>query len=544
MKKYVGKSVNNLIAIGNAVFYEHKKAPLKTPVSNINTEIDRVKEAFLKVNEELQELYSHALSSLGEEGAAIFESYKLLLNDVSYVSDIISYIAEHKVSAEFSVFTISTQLSERLKQTARDEYLKARSEDIISLSERILKALNYSEEIILIKPSILIIDNITPNELMALDKNNLSGLVITQGSLYSHSMILAKMMNIPAMVIPDLDLKKLIKQNISSQELICIVNGLENELVIRPTKKYSEYASLLIEEYLSNLKLLEKYKGLENITKDGRSVTILANISSIEDAQSALYFDCAGVGLYRTEFLYINRLIPPSEDEQVLIYSQILKVLKGKPLVVRTLDIGSDKDAPCLAISKAKLEDPYYRGIRICFDIPHIFRAQLRALLRAASLGDIEILYPMIMDASEIKKINELVKDISKELENENIPYRIPKQGIMIETPESYKSASKLALLTDFFSIGTNDLIQYTFNINRDNPIASSELSKDSIRDELLTMIQNISDCAHKANIPCCICGEAASDISLTAKYLDMGIDYLSVVPGMILPLRQHIRRM
>lgn len=506
-------------------------------VEDTESEIERVRQARADAAVQLQELYEKAVKEVGEENAAIFEVHKMMLEDDDYVESIENIIRTQKVNAEYAVAMTGDNFSEMFA-CMDDEYMQARSADVKDISERIVKCLHgiSQDQMQFTNPVIIVADDLAPSETVAMDKDKILAFVTVHGSTNSHTAILARTMNIPALIGADMDLNKL------ENGMEAIVDGFKGEFIIEPTEKVKKEAIVGMEKEAEKKALLQQLKGKENVTLGGRKIKLYANIGSINDLGYALENDAGGVGLFRSEFLYIGKDRLPSEEEQFHIYKQAAQNMAGKKVIIRTLDIGADKQADYLNLEKEENPALGYRAIRICLKQPDIFKAQLRALYRAAVYGNISIMYPMIISTEEVELIQKITKEVKEELKLENIPYKDIEEGIMIETPAAVMVSDELAKMVDFFSIGTNDLTQYTLAIDRQNE--KLDMFYNPHHKAILKMIQIATENAHKEGKWIGICGELGADPTLTETFIDMGVDELSVAPSSILKLRKIIREL
>ncbi len=536
MLKLSGKPVYKGIAIGPVVVLKpHGQQIKRTKIENIEAEISRFAKAGEKAAEQLVKLYDKAVGEVGEASAAIFEVHKMMLEDEDYLEAIQNMIRIEKVNAEYAVAKTGDNFAEMFAGMD-DDYMRARAADVQDISNRLIRNLMGKEEIDLnsIEPSIIVADDLSPSETVQMDKKKILAFVTVHGSANSHTSILARMMNIPALIGVPVDLEEI------QTGMQAVVNGFLGEVYFEPTEEICCQAEDKIKEELEKQKLLQILKGQENVTLDGKKINIYANVGSVGDIGYALENDAGGIGLFRSEFLYIGRSDFPTEEEQFQAYKQALQMMADKKVIIRTLDIGADKQADYFNLGKEDNPAMGYRAIRICLKQPDIFKTQLRALLRAAVYGNLSIMYPMITSVEEVLKIYEIIKEVQEELEKMQIPYKLPEQGIMIETPAAVMISDELAELVDFFSIGTNDLTQYTLAIDRQN-----EKLDDFYKPHhkaILKMIGMVVDNAHKCGKWAGICGELGADLELTKEFLRMGVDELSVSPSMILKIRQSVR--
>ena len=538
MEKYMGKSVYKGTAIGPVNVLKKRDSVIRrVHVEDTEGELRRLDEAKEQALLQLSRLYDKALQEVGEVNAAIFKVHQMMLEDDDYQDSIRSMIRNEQVNAEYAVAVTGDNFA-KMFSDMDDEYMQARSADVKDISERLVRNLGKEEQTDWdnMEPSIIVADDLTPSETVQMDKNKILAFVTVHGSTNSHTAILARMMNIPALIGVPLNLEKL------HNGTCAVVDGKEAAFYLEPDDERIRLAKEAQQKEQEQRSLLDRYKGRESVTKSGRKIHLYANIGSVSDVAYVLENDAEGIGLFRSEFLYLGRTELPDETEQFNAYRQVLQMMAGKKVVIRTLDIGADKNVDYLGLGKEDNPAMGYRAIRICLEQPDIFKTQLRALLRAAKYGELAIMYPMIISVEEVRSIKEIVAEVARELEAENIPYAVPEQGIMIETPAAVMMSSELAELVDFFSIGTNDLTQYTLAIDRQN----SRLDRfyNPHHEAVLRMIQMTVDGAHKHGKWVGICGELGADTTLTERFVRMGIDELSVSPSMVLGVRSKICEM
>ena len=538
MEKYMGKSVYKGTAIGPVNVLKKRDSVIRrVHVEDTEGELKRLDEAKEQALLQLSRLYDKALQEVGEVNAAIFEVHQMMLEDDDYQDSIRNMIRNEQVNAEYAVAVTGDNFA-KMFSDMDDEYMQARSADVKDISERLVRNLGKEEQTDWdnMEPSIIVADDLTPSETVQMDKNKILAFVTVHGSANSHTAILARMMNIPALIGVPLNLEKL------HNGTCAVVDGKEAAFYLEPDDERIRLAKEAQQKEQEQRSLLDRYKGRESVTKSGRKIHLYANIGSVSDVAYVLENDAEGIGLFRSEFLYLGRTELPDETEQFNAYRQVLQMMAGKKVVIRTLDIGADKNVDYLGLGKEDNPAMGYRAIRICLEQPDIFKTQLRALLRAAKYGELAIMYPMIISVEEVRSIKEIVAEVARELEAENIPYAVPEQGIMIETPAAVMMSSELAELVDFFSIGTNDLTQYTLAIDRQN----SRLDRfyNPHHEAVLRMIQMTVDGAHKHGKWVGICGELGADTTLTERFVRMGIDELSVSPSMVLGVRSKICEM
>ncbi len=535
MNVFQGKSAYNGFAIGVVHVIENENKEIKLQyINNSSLEINRVDDAVKNCQNQLEKLYNKAVNEVGKDNAEIFSIHQMMIEDEDYIDAIHQAIEKKKFNAEYAV-SISAKDFAQMFSEMDDEYMKARSTDVIDISQRLINTLLNSnkESYNLKKPSIIVADDLTPSITMEFDKSKIIAFVMKKGSLNSHTAILARTMNIPALVSTNID-------NLSNLDnKLAIVDANNGNFIVNPTDKKLEEAKENIKDQNEAKKLSLKYKSRKSITKDGKLINIYGNIGSVEDVEYVLENDGEGIGLFRSEFLYLSRNDYPSEDEQFESYKKVLLKMGEKPVIVRTLDIGADKKVDYFDLDVEENPAMGFRAIRISLDRPELFKTQLRALLRASVFGNLSIMYPMIISLKEIKKIKEIISEVAKELDDKNIEYSIPKQGIMIETPAAVLISDLLAKEVDFFSIGTNDLTQYILAIDRQN----SKLDDicDTHHESILRAIELVCKNAEKENIWVGICGELAADISLTEHFIKMGVKELSLAPPFILPVRKSV---
>lgn len=536
--KCSGKSVLQGIAIGKIYLYQKQEYELKKEViSDINQEIKRFEEAKEQAIGELDELYQTALQDAGEEHAMIFEVHKMMLEDGDYVETIENQIKEESINAEYAVNTAGEQFA-AVFATMEDDYMKARAADVQDISQRVIRILaGIGEGVIRSKePVILLADDLTPSETIQMDKSKILAFVTKHGSVNSHTAILARAMNIPSLVKTDVGLLE------EYNGIRAVVDGNTGVFIINPDDETLDEMRKKKVEYQSEQTALLDMIGKENVTKDGRRINVYANIGNATDVPKVLENDGGGIGLFRSEFLYLGRADYPSEEEQFEVYKEVLSKMDGKKVIIRTLDIGADKQADYFNIPKEENPAMGYRAIRICLDRVDVFKTQLRAIYRASAFGTASIMFPMIISVTEIKQIKKIVEEVKKELKENGISFNQVELGIMIETPAAVMISDELAKEVEFFSIGTNDLTQYTLAIDRQNP--NLDHIYDSHHKAVLKMIQMTIENGHKEGIWVGICGELAGDVTLTKTFVDMGIDELSVSASGILKLRKAVREL
>ncbi len=535
MQVFNGKSVFGGIAIGKIYVYQKGEQQVRrTRITDIPKEKERYRAASGTAMEQLKELYHKALNEVGEENAAVFEVHQMMLEDDDFVESVENIIETQEVNAEYAVAVTGDNFSQMFA-SMDDDYMRGRAADVKDISERLITVLNggaaggiQSEE-----PVIVLADDLAPSETVQMDKDKVLSFVTMHGSVNSHTAILARTMGIPALIGTDIPMDETVDGKMA------VVDGAGGCIYVEPDEDTLARMNGRKQQEEEQKELLLSLKGRENVTRDGQKVMLYANIGNIRDLATVLQNDAGGIGLFRSEFIYLESEDFPSEEEQFQIYRKVAETMAGKRVIIRTLDIGADKK--CDYFDMEEEENPALgcRAIRICLTRPEIFKTQLRALLRASAYGNIAIMYPMITSLWEIRKIGEIVEQVKEELKAQGIGYGDPLQGVMIETPASVMISGELAKEVDFFSIGTNDLTQYTLAIDRQNPKLDDFY--DSHHPAVLEMIRMVAENAHKAGIWAGICGELGADLELTREFLAMGIDELSVSPGSILPIRKII---
>ena len=538
MQCFQGKSVYKGIAMGPVVVLRKNDYQVKrTRIEDAEAEAARVDVALKASQEQLQKLYDKAVKEVGEASAAIFEVHQMMLEDEDYLEAIQSMISTEQVNAEYAVAVTGDNFAEMFA-SMDDDYMKARSADIKDISERLVRNLSGQGDVDLssIEPSVIVADDLSPSETVQMDKDKILAFVTVHGSTNSHTAILARMMNIPALIGVNMNLEEL------QTGMTAVVDGFGGKVTFEPDEELKAQTEARMQKEEEKLKLLQELKGKENITLDGRKINIYANIGSVGDIGYVMENDAGGIGLFRSEFLYLGRNDFPTEEEQFQAYKQAVQMMAGKKVIIRTLDIGADKQVEYFNLGNEDNPAMGYRAIRICLKQPEIFKTQLRALLRAAVYGNLSIMYPMITSTEEVKRIYEIVAEVEEELKAQEIQYKIPEQGIMIETPAAAIISDRLAEMVDFFSIGTNDLTQYTLAIDRQNEKLDEFYNPH--HEALLRMIQMVVDNAHKCGKWAGICGELGADVTLTEQFVRMGLDELSVAPSMVLKLRKIVREM
>ena len=538
MQYFQGKSVYKGIVMGPVAVlkkndYQVKRARIEDP----EAEVKRVKEAVEVSKKQLGRLYDKAVREVGEASAAIFEVHQMMLEDEDYLESMENMIRIELVNAEYAAAATGDNFAEMFA-AMDDEYMKARSADVKDISERLVRNLSGEgdNDLSSMEPSIIVADDLSPSETVQMDKEKILAFVIVHGSTNSHTAILARMMNIPALIGVPMDLNSL------KTGMMAVVDGFSGQVIFEPEEDVQKETEKRMQEEAEKQKLLEELKGKENITPDGRKINIYANIGSVGDLGYVMENDAGGIGLFRSEFLYLGRNDFPTEEEQFQAYKQAVQTMAGKKVIIRTLDIGADKQVEYFNLGKEENPALGYRAIRICLKQPEIFKAQLRALFRAAVYGNLSVMYPMITSTEEVEKIYAIVAEVEEELKKQEVQYKIPEQGIMIETPAAVMISDRLAEMVDFFSIGTNDLTQYTLAIDRQNEQLDDFYNPH--HEAVLRMIRMVVENAHKCGKWAGICGELGADLTLTEQFVRMGVDELSVAPSMILKLRKIVREM
>ena len=535
MQIYNGKSVFGGIAIGKIILYHNKEQQVKrVKIDDPEQELARYEKAKAEGIKQLQGLYDKALREVGEANAAIFEVHQMMMEDDGYNESVENIIRSQGVNAEYAVATTGDNYAQMFS-AMDDDYMRERAADVRDISERLLTILNGEETgaVDADEPKIIVAEDLAPSETVQLDKDKVLSFVTVKGSLNSHTAILARTMAIPALVNTSVSLESEMDGRLG------IVDGADGTFYVDPDEETLAEMKKRQEEDLSRKQLLLTLKGKENVTLDGQKVMLYANIGNIKDLATVIQNDAGGIGLFRSEFIYLEKEDFPTEEEQFQIYRQVAQTMAGKRVIIRTLDIGADKQCDYFHMEHEENPALGCRAIRICLTRPEIFKTQLRALFRASAFGKIAIMYPMITSVQEVRKIKEIVEEVKAELTSQGVEFGNPEQGIMIETPAAAIISDDLAKEVDFFSIGTNDLSQYTMAIDRQNP--QLDLFFDSHHPAVLRMISLVVENAHKAGIWAGICGELGADQSLTKEFLAMGVDELSVSPGSILPLRKII---
>ena len=536
MQVYSGKSVFGGIAIGKISVYKKNEQQVKrVRTEDTKGELARYEAAKAAAVEQLQELYQKALKEVGEANAAIFEIHQMMLDDGDYNESVENIIETQKVNAEYAVAVTGDNFAQMFR-AMDDDYMRERAADVKDISERVLSVLHGGQKrkVVTDEPVIIVADDLAPSETVQLEKDMVLSFVTVHGSVNSHTAILARTMAIPALIgTEELPLDNTVDGKLA------VVDGLNGKIYVEPDAQTLEEMQKRQQAEQEKKELLQLLKGKENVTLDGKKIMLYANIGNIKDLATVIQNDAGGIGLFRSEFIYLEKDNYPMEEEQFSIYKTAVETMAGKRVIIRTLDIGADKQCEYFKMDKEENPALGYRAIRICLTRPEIFKTQLRALFRASAYGNLAIMYPMITSLWEVKRIKEIVEEVKAELTAEQLEFGNPQQGIMIETPAAVMMSGELAKEVDFFSIGTNDLTQYTLAIDRQNP----KLDKfyDAHHPAVLSMIRMTVENAHKAGIWAGICGELGADTSLTKEFLEMGVDELSVSPGSILPIRKII---
>jgi phosphotransferase system enzyme I (PtsI) len=535
MNVYQGKSVFGGIAIGHLCVYKKGEQQVtRQKIEDVEAEVKRFQDAKEAAQAQLGELYDKAVKEVGEANAAIFEMHQMLLEDEDYQDSVENIIRTQQVNAEYATAVTSDHFSSMFAEMD-DDYMKERAADIRDISERVIANLSgeNKSKVVTDEPVIILADDLAPSETVQLEKDKVLSFVTVHGSVNSHTAILARTMGIPALVSTEMELTD------DLDGKLAVVDGNHGMIYVEPDAETMEKMEALKKEEEEKKELLQTFKNKESVTLDGKKVLTYANIGNVKDLALVLQNGAEGIGLFRSEFLYLESETYPTEEEQFEVYKKVAETMAGKRVIIRTLDIGADKQADYFELAKEENPAMGVRAIRICLTRPEIFKTQLRALFRASAFGNIAIMYPMITSLSEIAQIKAIVEEVKAELDADNVPYGTPEQGIMIETPAAATISDLLAEEVDFFSIGTNDLTQYTLAIDRQNQSLDSFFDAHHIA--VLRMINQTIQNAHKAGIWCGICGELGADSDLTELFLAMGIDELSVSPGRLLTIRRLI---
>ena len=536
MQTYQGKSVFGGVAIGKICVYQKGEQTVKrTKIEDTETEKQRFDDAVQEAIRQLGELYDKAVKEVGEANAAIFEIHQMMLEDDDYLDAARNIIETQKVNAEYAVAVTGDNFSQMFA-AMEDEYMRGRAADVKDISERIVRVLSggAGQGLHTDEPVIILAEDLAPSETVQLEKDKVLSFVTVQGSVNSHTAILARTMSIPALIGTKVPLDETVDGKLA------IVDGTQGVVYVEPDEETLATFRQRQKEEQEKKELLQTLRGQETVTLDGKKIKLFANIGNSKDLASVMQNDAAGIGLFRSEFLYLEKEDFPTEEEQFQVYRHVVETMAGKPVIIRTLDIGADKQCDYFQLKKEENPAMGCRAIRICLTRPEIFKTQLRALFRASAYGNLLIMYPMITSTWEVDAIADIVAEVKVELAEQKLQYGDPQQGIMIETPASVMISRELAKKVDFFSIGTNDLTQYTLAIDRQNP----ELDEfyDPHHPAVLAMIKMVADNAHAEGIWAGICGELGADMTLTQTFLKLGVDELSVSPGCVLPIRKIIR--
>ncbi len=536
MRRYSAKSVCQGVAVGTIYVYKKGQNTIKREkVTNADAELKRFEDAKRQAIAQLDQLYEKALKDVGEVNAGIFETHRMMLEDEGFNEAIRGIIETQLVNAEFAVARAGDHFA-KVFADMEDEYMKARSADVKDISERVIRVLSGQDREIssFREPVIVVAEDLAPSETIQMDRDKVLSFVTVRGSANSHTAILARTMDIPALVNAAIDDLEAIDGKCA------IVDAEEGTLIVEPEEDRLREALDKQERLAQKKELLKTLRGKETVTRDGRELLLYANIGSLKELGGVLENDAAGIGLFRSEFLYLERQDFPTEEEQFKTYKTAAEIMAGKRVIIRTLDIGADKKCDYFGLAKEENPAMGMRAIRICLSRPEIFKTQLRALFRAAAFGKIAVMYPMITGLNELQRIKAIVREVCDELDAQGIAYRLPEQGVMIETPAAVMMSEELAKEVDFFSIGTNDLTQYTLAIDRQNEALDDFY--DAHHPAVLRMIRMVVENGHKAGIWVGICGELGADTTLTRTFLEMGVDELSVSSGKILPIRKIVR--
>lgn len=534
METREGKKVFSGVTIGKIRFFKKTENRVaRRKIEDTDREVARYEEAKRKAIEQLRQLYEKALKEVGELNAQIFEVHSMMLEDGDYNDSIYNLITGQSVNAEYAVATTGDNFSEMFANM-EDEYFKARAIDIKDISERVITILNGNDagSDIGEEPVIIVAEDLAPSETVQMDKSRLLGFVTKLGSANSHTAILARTMGIPALIGVQIEEKW--------DGKLAVLDGYEGKLIVEPDEETLAVYEEKRKKDAEQKGLLLTLKGKENVTLSGQKINLYANIGNVSDLAAVLQNDAGGIGLFRSEFLYLEKETFPTEEEQFAVYRQVAETMAGRKVIFRTLDIGADKQADYFGLDKEENPAMGYRAIRICLTRPEIFKTQLRALFRASSYGNIAIMYPMIISVEEVREIKRIVEEVKAELTEAGVPFGEVEQGIMIETPAAAVLSDRLAKEVDFFSIGTNDLTQYTLAIDRQN--SKLDPFYNPHHEAVLRLIELVVKNAHKEGIWAGICGELGADTELTGRFLEMGLDELSVSPGCILPVRKVVR--
>lgn len=533
---YHGKSVYGGIAIGKIKFWQKSDAEVICYRSdNPSAEFSRFENALSEAKEQLDNLQSKAVKEVGEENAAIFEIHKMMLEDKDYIESVENIIWNQELNAEYAV-SVTSETFAAMFSAMDDSYMQARAVDVKDISDRLIDILSKKNISVVSydEPVIIVAEDFTPSETLQLDKSKILAFVTSKGSLNSHTAILARTMNIPAIIGAD------VFSNKQTEGKLAVIDGFNGSVYIEPDEEFLKESYTRLKEEKEKKELLQALKGKENITLDGKKIELFANIGNIKDLPLVLNNDANGIGLFRSEFIFLEKNTFPSEEEQFAIYKSAVETMSGKKVIIRTLDIGADKKVDYFNLKKEENPALGLRAIRLCIKHPDIFKTQLRALLRAAVYGNLSVMFPMITSVKEVLDVKRMLLQTAAELEAQNIPYKIPEQGIMIETPAAVMISDELAKEVEFFSIGTNDLSQYAMAIDRQNEDLDEFF--DPYHKAVIRMIELTVKNAHKEGVWVGICGELAAEPTLTETFLSIGVDELSVSPGRVLPIRKRIR--
>ena len=539
MEILTGKSVFGGIEIGNIYFYKRIEQKIeRRHVSDIQREEERFNNAKNDALKQLQDMYEKAVRDIGEENAMIFQMHQMMLENMDYNQSILHMIREQHVNAEYAVSKTSDNFCEMF-ENMDDIYMQGRANDVMDISERVIQILMKIEEREFFSdtPVIVVADDLVPSETVQLDKSKVLGFATMYGSITSHTAILAKTMNIPALI----GLGEALKEEMDGK--LAIIDGVEGKLYVEPDERTLTKMRQKQEQIKEKRQLLQELKGKDTITRSGRRIELYANIGKLSDIGFVLKNDAGGIGLFRSEFLYLEKETFPTEEEQFLIYKKVAETMAGRKVIIRTLDVGADKQIDYFKLDKEENPALGYRAIRICLENPDLFKTQLRALLRASAYGKIAIMFPMITAVWEIREIKRILHEAKGELKKTGVKYDEKMEiGIMIETPAAVMISRELAKEVAFFSVGTNDLTQYTLAVDRQNP--QLDTFYDARHPAILKMIRMTVENAHAEGIWVGICGELGADLEITEELVQIGIDEISVAPSMVLPIRKKIREL
>jgi len=535
MKLYQGKCIIPGIAIGPVYMIQQQNREIsRNTVENPEKEIQRFLKAKSAAVKQLEMLYNKTRLKIGEKEALIFQSHQMIIEDLDFINKVVNMISSDKVDAEYAVTVVGKEFAEIFGQMD-DEYIRARAVDVIDASQSIVSVLRGCNitDLHIEKPVIIVAEDLAPSEVVRFDKHKILAFVTKKGSANSHTAILARMINVPFIIVDGIQLNP----EINNKQ--AIVDGHTGEFILEPDTGKIQIYKAKQEEERKKIASLAKLKGADTVTKSGKKIKLYANIGGPDDLDMVLANDAEGIGLFRSEFLYLGRNDYPSEEEQYQAFKEVISKMKGKKTIIRTLDIGSDKQASYFDLPREANPAMGFRAIRICLQKVDIFKTQLRAIYRAAVYGNTAVMFPMITSIDEIRKIKEIIKEVKEELKNKKANFGEAELGIMIETPAAVMISDELAKEVDFFSIGTNDLVQYTLAVDRQNQ--SLEHYYNHNHKAVMRMIKMTIDNAHDAGIWCGICGEMAADLEMTEELIRLGVDELSVSPAFILPLREKI---